>query len=112
MAWKSAILSNGEDKPVQGICLEVWASHGNQLSDGCLDFVKSGRWVADAWLRFLREHALTETFHCLAVLFFLWLRKPAGGELHLKITDPHSLGVKAAVLLVSQGNEYRCANTT
>jgi hypothetical protein len=29
------------------------------------------------------------------------------GELHLKITDPHGLGTKDAVLWVSEVNEYR-----
>src|ERR1700733_2431991 len=40
------------------------------------------------------------------------LAQSTTGELRLTVTDPSGLGVKSAVELVSQGNEYRQAFTT
>jgi TonB-dependent Receptor Plug Domain len=53
----------------------------------------------------------------LFVFLILLLASPARaqsnyGELHLKVTDPSSLGVKALVQIVSKANQYRTTQTT
>ncbi len=46
-----------------------------------------------------------------AVVFFLCsfplLSQSNSGELHLKVTDPSGLGMKATVLIISEANQYR-----
>jgi hypothetical protein len=54
---------------------------------------------------------------CLPLFFLLLLAIPARGqsnygELHLKVTDPSGLGVKAVVQIVSDANQYRTTQTT
>ena len=53
--WRGSLRSygTGRTNPSNESGMGVWASRKNQLSDGCLDFVKSGRLVAYASLRFL-----------------------------------------------------------
>ena len=64
----------------------------------------------------LRNHWGRKVVKRIAVLVFLCALplycQSNRGELRLKVTDPAGLGVKAAVLIVSEANQYRNSLTT